>query len=61
MLPAAGFACAAEPAKLVETVCRSCHSLEIVTKKQATRDEWRDVAPLTDEEFSMVVDYLAKT
>jgi cytochrome c5 len=93
---------AAQPAQLAETVCGSCHTLEVVTKLQATpraaakhdrakelvesvctlchefarvkrqqlsKDEWAGVikgmlaegAPLTDEEFSMVVDYLART
>jgi hypothetical protein len=98
LLLAAGLACAAQPAQLVETVCGSCHTLDVVTKMQATakhdrakelvesvcilchefarvkrqelsKEEWAGVirgmlaegAPLTDEEFSMVVDYLAKT
>jgi cytochrome c5 len=98
LLLAAGMAGAAGPAQLVEMVCGSCHTLEIVSRKQAAgkpdqvkelvesvcvlchefsrverqqlnKDEWAGVikgmlaegAPLTDEEFSMVVDYLART
>jgi hypothetical protein len=102
LLLAAGVLCAAQPAQLAETVCGSCHTLEVVTKMEAamqaaakhdrakelvdsvctlchefdrvarqelSKDEWAGVirgmlaegAPLTDEEFSMVVDYLAKT
>jgi cytochrome c5 len=102
LLLATGVLCAAQPAQLVETVCGSCHTLEVVTKMQTamqaaakhdrakelvesvctlcheftrvarqelSKDEWAGMikgmlaegAPLTDEEFSMVVDYLAKT
>jgi hypothetical protein len=73
-LLAAGMACAAgssqpEAAHLVETVCSSCHALEVVTKKQATREEWRDVvqamvdrgAALKPGEAALVTDYLART
>jgi cytochrome c5 len=67
LLLAAGIARAAEPGQLVEKVCGSCHALEIVTKKQATRDEWRDVvkamvdrgADLKPGEITAVTDYLA--
>jgi len=68
LLLATGMAWAAEPAQLVETVCSGCHSLEVVTKKQATQDEWRDVvkamvdrgANLQPAEVSVVTDYLAR-
>jgi cytochrome c5 len=54
---------------LVENVCILCHEFARVAKQEKTKDEWAGVirgmlaegAPLTDEEFSMVVDYLAKT
>jgi cytochrome c5 len=75
-LLAAGVACAGEPALLpegagkeaVETACSSCHKLEIVTKKRAGKEEWRDVvkamvnrgAALKPEEAATVTDYLAK-
>ena len=100
LLLAAGMACAAEPARLAEMVCGSCHALDVVVNKQAkkqaehgrakelvegvcvlchefarverqqlSKDEWAGIikgmlaegAPLTDQEFSMVVDYLTKT
>jgi hypothetical protein len=49
-------------------VCASCHSLEVVTKKQATRDEWREEvkamvdrgAALKPDEAAVVTDYLAR-
>jgi cytochrome c5 len=64
----AGMARAAEPAQLVKTACTSCHALEVVTKKQATRDEWQDVvkamvdrgAALKPDETAAVTDYLAR-
>jgi cytochrome c5 len=63
----AGAAHAVEPAQLVKTICSSCHSLELVTKKQATKDEWRDTvkamvdrgAALKPDEVAAVTDYLA--
>ncbi|HEY1757038.1 MAG TPA: hypothetical protein VGG72_16815 [Bryobacteraceae bacterium] len=70
MLLLTGMAYAGEPqpARLVETVCTSCHALEVVTKKQASRDEWRDVvktmvdrgADLKPGEAAIVTDYLAR-
>ena len=49
-------------------VCSYCHSPNKVKGHELDRDEWRDLikgmisegAPVTDEEFSMIVDYLAK-
>jgi cytochrome c5 len=57
----------AEPAALVQKACVSCHTLEVIAKKQATKDEWREVvkamvdkgAPLKPEETAVVVEYLA--
>jgi cytochrome c5 len=54
--------------KLVEDVCTYCHSLAKLTGQQLSKEEWRDLikgmifegAPVTDEEFSVIVDYLAK-
>lgn len=65
LAPDAGVA--AEPAKLVQTVCASCHTLDLVTKKRASRDEWHAVvdkmvkagAPLTPDEAGAVAEYLA--
>ena len=58
---------AEEPAKLVQAVCANCHTLEVITKKQATKDEWREVvkkmvdkgAALNPGEASAVTEYLA--
>ncbi len=55
--------------ELVESVCVLCHEFARVERQELSKDEWAGVikgmlaegAPLTDEEFSMVVDYLAKT
>jgi hypothetical protein len=70
LLLTAGMACAGEPqpAHLVATVCSTCHSLEVVTKKQASLEEWRDVvkamvdrgAHLQPGEAAVVTDYLAR-
>jgi cytochrome c5 len=57
----------AEPAALVEKACLSCHTLEVVTKKKATKDEWRETvkamvekgAALKPEEAVQVTEYLA--
>ena len=70
-ISAAAFLCAAavfgsDPAKLVETVCTACHSLDVVTKKQLTKTEWTEVvktmvakgAPLKPDEATAVTDYL---
>lgn len=54
--------------ELFEDVCMYCHSLEKVRGQQLSRQAWRDLikgmifegAPVTDEEFSLLVDYLAK-
>ena len=53
---------------LVEDVCTYCHSLNKLRGQRLSRDEWRDLtkgmifegAPVTDEEFSLILDYLAK-
>ena len=54
--------------ELVEDVCTYCHNLDRLQGKQYTREEWRGVikgmidqgAPVTDKEFSMILDYLVK-
>ena len=54
--------------KLVEDVCSFCHGLARIKDHAFTRDEWNNVikgmvsegAPVTDEEFSLILDYLAK-
>jgi mono/diheme cytochrome c family protein len=54
--------------ELYEEVCSYCHELERVSRQSLTKEEWRGLikgmvdegAPVTDEEFGMIVDYLAK-
>lgn len=54
--------------ELVEDVCTYCHNLDRLRGKELSREEWRGLtkgmisegAPVTDEEFSMILDYLAK-
>lgn len=54
--------------ELVEDVCTYCHNLDRLQGKQYSREEWRGVikgmidqgAPVTDQEFSLILDYLVK-
>jgi cytochrome c5 len=54
--------------QLYEEICSFCHDLERVARQSLTKEEWRGLikgmvdegAPVTDEEFSMIVDYLAE-
>ena len=54
--------------ELVEDVCTYCHNLDRLSTKQLSRDEWRGLikgmisegAPVTEQEFSLILDYLAK-
>lgn len=54
--------------ELVLEACTACHTLERVKVQRMTRDEWRqeiagmlsEGVPLTDEEVSLVVSYLAQ-
>jgi cytochrome c5 len=63
----AGIAFGAEPAALVEKACLSCHTMDVIAKKTATKDEWRETvyamvakgAPLKAEEVEAVSGYLA--
>ena len=53
---------------LVAKVCTVCHELARITSKKKTKAEWNDTvdkmamrgAMATDEEFEMIVAYLAK-
>jgi hypothetical protein len=53
---------------LVEDVCTYCHSLRKLSGHELSREEWRDLikgmifegAPVTDEEFSLILDYLTR-
>lgn len=55
--------------ELVESVCVLCHEFARISTEALTRDQWAgeirgmlaEGAPLTDEEFEIVVDYLTKT
>lgn len=52
--------------RLFEDVCSYCHELARVQRQHLTAEEWRgfikgmvdEGPPLTDEEFTMIVDYL---
>jgi competence protein ComEA len=54
--------------KLVVEICSFCHGLARIKGQAFTRSEWDNVikgmvsegAPVTDEEFSLILDYLAK-
>ena len=54
--------------ELVENVCTYCHNLDRLRDEELSREEWRGLikgmisegAPVTDEEFSMILDYLVK-
>lgn len=54
--------------ELVEDVCTYCHNLDRLQGKQYSREEWSGVikgmidqgAPVTEEEFSIILDYLVK-
>jgi hypothetical protein len=52
---------------LVEDICSLCHELDRVRAQELTRAQWSteikgmisEGAPVTDEEFELIVDYLA--
>ena len=52
---------------LVEDICSLCHELDRIKVQEFTREEWTseikgmisEGAPVTDEEFELIVDYLA--
>jgi competence protein ComEA len=54
--------------ELVEQVCTYCHNLNRLRDKELSREEWRGLikgmisegAPVTDEEFSIILEYLTK-
>ncbi|MBV8730451.1 MAG: hypothetical protein JO336_11660 [Acidobacteriia bacterium] len=54
--------------QLFEEICSYCHELNRVARQALTREEWRGLikgmvdegAPVTEGEFSMIVDYLAE-
>lgn len=58
-----------DPGKeLVENICSLCHEWERVKEYPKTREQWSGTikgmlfegAPVTDQEFNLIVDYLAK-
>ena len=54
--------------ELVEDICTYCHNLNKLQGHALNREEWSDLikgmifegAPVTDEEFSLILDYLTK-
>ena len=54
--------------ELVEDVCTYCHNLDRLQGKALSREEWSGLikgmisegAPVTDQEFSLILDYLVK-
>jgi hypothetical protein len=54
--------------QLVLEACTACHTLDRVRSQRLTREEWRQTiagmlsegVPLTDDEVTLVVDYLAR-
>jgi competence protein ComEA len=54
--------------ELVEDVCTYCHNLDRLRGHELNREEWRGLikgmisegAPVTDDEFSIILDYLVK-
>lgn len=54
--------------ELVEEICSFCHGVSRIKDHAFTRDEWNNVikgmvdegAPVTEEEFSLILDYLTK-
>jgi hypothetical protein len=54
--------------ELVEQICSLCHEWERVKLQHLSKDEWAGVikgmifegAPVTDEEFDQIVNYLAR-
>ena len=51
---------------LVQRVCNSCHSVDLIASHRQNRDEWTGTvqrmaqhgASATDEQFNQIVDYL---
>lgn len=56
-----------EARELFLEACTACHTLERVREQRLTKDEWRGTiagmlsegVPLTDDEMTLLVDYLA--
>lgn len=54
---------------LIDSICFWCHEPELMRPKRLDKDEWSELirpmvyegAPVTDDEFEMIVEYLAKT
>jgi competence protein ComEA len=53
---------------LVLDICSTCHELDLLHDRQLTKDQWStfikgmldEGAAVTDEEFALIVEYLAK-
>jgi cytochrome c5 len=54
---------------LIDSICFWCHEPELMKTKALDKEEWSDLirpmvyegAPVTDDEFARIVEYLAKT
>jgi cytochrome c5 len=54
--------------KLVEDICSLCHEWQRIKGHELTKEQWAGVikgmisegSPVTDEEFDLIVEYLAK-
>ena len=54
--------------ELVRDICSFCHGVSHLRNQRRTRDEWDNLingmisegAPVTDEEYTLILDYLAK-
>jgi outer membrane protein assembly factor BamB len=59
---------AGESRELVQNVCNSCHSVDLIATHRQTRDQWSTTvqrmaqhgASATDEQFQSIVDYLTQ-
>jgi len=59
---------AGESRDLVQKVCNSCHSVDLIATHRETRDQWtvtvqrmaQHGAAATDEQFQFIVDYLTE-
>ena len=66
--PAAGGDADAAGKAIVNGLCASCHGVDVITSKQASRNEWKDVvdrmkgygATLDEKQNTTLLDYLEK-
>jgi len=55
--------------KLLDTSCGGCHGLDLISDRQATQDEWKEIvermiggrgASIPEKDITPLVQYLAK-